>query len=200
MVAVGAAGQSSASAECFDGPATCRAPGCPHPLTGETVCPPASAFAPRAARVCRRCSADRLLALTMLQVPATLGHENCGTIVELHPSLGGTEYAANFPIGTRVVMEPVISCRECPPCLAGDRGLCEVGIAFFGYNRPGGLAPYMNVTAENLHRIPEGVPLDVAALAEPLAVAWHAVGRSNFKPGETALVIGAGPIGALVTR
>lgn len=98
-------------------------------------------------------------------------------------------------------MEPVISCLKCPPCLAGDRGLCEAGIAFYGYNsRSGGLAHYMNVTVANLHRVPDGVPLDVAALAEPLAVAWHAVGRSNFKAGETALVIGAGPIGALVTR
>jgi len=97
-------------------------------------------------------------------------------------------------------MEPLISCLKCPPCLAGDRGLCESGIGFFGYNRPGGLARYMNVTAANLHAVPAGVSLDAAALAEPLAVAWHAVGRSNFKAGETALVIGAGPIGALVTR
>ncbi len=161
-----------ARSQYYDGPATCRAPGCPHPLTGETH-----------------------------ENGSGLGHENAGTVVEVHPSLAGTDHAARFPVGTRVVMEPVISCRKCPPCLAGDRGLCEVGIGFYGYNsRTAGLGHFMCVAAENLHRIPDGVPLDVAALAEPLAVAWHAVGRSNFKEGETALVIGAGPIGALVTR
>lgn len=156
----------------YDGPATCRAPGCPHPLTGQTH-----------------------------ENGSPLGHENSGTVVEVHSSLEGSDYAARFPVGTRVVMEPVISCRKCPPCLAGDRGLCEAGIAFYGYNATtGGLSNFMNVRAEHLHKVPDNISLDVAALAEPLAVAWHAVGRSNFKEGETALVIGAGPIGALVTR
>lgn len=181
----------------------------------------------------------------------TLGHEFSGTIEELGEGVD----SERLKVGAKVCMlvpspsvlpllplllgrlaradlshrysEPVISCLECRPCMEGNRPLCEKGIGFVGYNRPGGLAPYTNVPQANLHVVPDHVgrelisvsPLacrdfadavvdpfspaptvDVAALAEPLSVAWHAVSCSNIKPGETALVIGAGPIGALVTR
>jgi len=85
------------------------------------------------------------------------------------------------------------------------------------------MAPYVNVPIENIHIVPESIPrqyklpssygtalltqlaslsqiVDVAALAEPLSVAWHAVECSDLKPGETALVCGAGPVGALIAR
>ncbi|KAK4700394.1 hypothetical protein P7C70_g5852, partial [Phenoliferia sp. Uapishka_3] len=151
--------------EYFGGPMTCRAAGCPHPLTGETV-------------------------------PATLGHEFSGTITEVGEDVDENK----LRVGSRVCIEPIISCLECRSCLAGNRPLCEKGIGFFGYNRPGGLASYANITQANCHVVPDSVPLDVAALAEPLSVAWHAVRVSGFKEGEAALVVGAGPIGAMVTR
>lgn len=53
--------------------------------------------------------------------------------------------------------EPVISCLECKPCRDGNRPLCEKGIAFIGYNRPGGLAPYTNVPQANIHVVPDHV-------------------------------------------
>ncbi|GAA5826644.1 hypothetical protein JCM11251_002832 [Rhodosporidiobolus azoricus] len=142
------------------------------------------------------CPAGEPHPLTGTTLPATLGHEFSGVIDEVGEGVDGER----LNVGTRVCIEPVISCRNCESCKAGDRPLCDTRIGFFGYNRPGGLAQYVNVTEANVHVVPEGVPLDVAAVAEPLAVAWHAVACSNFKAGESALVIGAGPIGALVTR
>ncbi|BGP19584.1 hypothetical protein JCM10213_009324 [Rhodosporidiobolus nylandii] len=133
--------------------------------------------------------------LTGATLPATLGHEFSGTIEEV-----GEGVSKSLKVGMKVCIEPVISCLNCSSCKSGDRPLCDTRIGFFGYNRPGGLAPYVNVTEGNVHVVPEGVPLDVAALAEPLSVAWHAVACSGFKAGESALVIGLGPIGALVTR
>ncbi|GAA6043935.1 hypothetical protein JCM8097_000910 [Rhodosporidiobolus ruineniae] len=134
--------------------------------------------------------------LTNSTVPATLGHEFSGTIDELGEGVTDEKLKK----GTKVTIEPVISCRNCSNCKAGDRPLCETRIGFFGYNRPGGLAPYVNVDVRNVHVVPDELPLDIAALAEPLSVSWHAVACSKFQAGETALVIGAGPIGALCVR
>jgi threonine dehydrogenase-like Zn-dependent dehydrogenase len=59
----------------------------------------------------------------------------------------------------------------------------------------GGFAEYAVVPEYMVHRLPEGVGSEVWALAEPVAVGWHAVARSGLHAGETALVVGAGPIG-----
>lgn len=59
----------------------------------------------------------------------------------------------------------------------------------------GGLAEYINAPAEHFYPIPDNVSLQSAALVEPLAVAWHAVSISPFKPGDNVLVVGGGPIG-----
>lgn len=59
----------------------------------------------------------------------------------------------------------------------------------------GGLAEHIVAPAEHFYPIPDHVPLKSAALVEPLAVAWHAVNISPFKPGVNALVVGGGPIG-----
>jgi len=135
-------------------------------------------------------------ALTGTTLPMTLGHEFSGTIAEL----GEGVVEPLLKVGTKVCVEPVISCRTCAFCRSGDRPLCEKGIGFFGYNRPGGLAPFVNVSKENVHVVPESISIKEAALVEPLSVAWHAVRQSGLKQGDRALVIGSGPIGALVTR
>ncbi|GAA5995360.1 2,3-butanediol dehydrogenase [Rhodotorula paludigena] len=135
--------------------------------------------------------------LTGGAIPETLGHEFSGVIEEVGE---GVAQDGRLNVGTRVCIEPVISCRSCPSCLVGDTPLCKTQFGLYGYSRPGGLAPYVNVKQTNVHVVPDNVPLDIAALAEPLSVAWHAVACSNFVAGESALVIGSGPIGALVTR
>ncbi|TNY22651.1 chaperonin 10-like protein [Rhodotorula diobovata] len=135
--------------------------------------------------------------LTDETLPAVLGHEFSGEVVALGE---GVESEGRLKVGSRVCIEPVISCRDCDACREGDTPLCDKQIGLYGYSRAGGLAPYVNVAMTNVHVVPDNVPLDVAALAEPLSVAWHAVAVSGFQAGETAFVLGCGPIGALVTR
>ncbi|GAA5822350.1 hypothetical protein JCM5353_001581 [Sporobolomyces roseus] len=134
--------------------------------------------------------------LTGGELPEILGHEFSGVLEELGEGVDGE----TFKTGQKVCIRPVVSCGHCDNCKSGDTSLCDTQIGLIGYNRPGGMAPYVNVPIENIHIVPENIPLDVAALAEPLSVAWHAVECSDLKPGETALVCGAGPVGALIAR
>ncbi|GAA5853481.1 hypothetical protein JCM9279_007251 [Rhodotorula babjevae] len=143
------------------------------------------------------CAAGQPHPLTGGTLPEVLGHEFSGLVEELGE---GVEADGVLKVGSRVCTEPVISCRSCDACKTGDTPLCDEPIGLYGYNRPGGLAPFVNVASTNVHVLPDNIPLDIAALAEPLSVAWHAVRVSGFKEGETAFVIGCGPIGALVTR
>ncbi|KAI0725437.1 alcohol dehydrogenase GroES domain protein [Fomitopsis betulina] len=124
-------------------------------------------------------------------LPVVMGHEFSGTIVEL----GKLVDASRFSVGQNVVVEPLISCGKCGPCIAGTRNLCRdisfIGIGGWG----GGLAEYTVTNEDLVHVLPDSIPLDVGALIEPLAVSWHAVKISCFKPGNSVLIIGAGPVG-----
>jgi hypothetical protein len=71
-----------------------------------------------------------------------------------------------------------------------------VGISGLG----GGLSEYFSSPASYLHKLPDNVSLKAGAMAEPLAVAVHAVKRSGFKEGMTALVVGAGAIGCFISK
>ncbi|KAH9834786.1 alcohol dehydrogenase GroES domain protein [Rhodofomes roseus] len=133
---------------------------------------------------------------TQETLPVVMGHEFSGTIVEL----GKAVDTSKFSVGQKVVVEPLISCGKCGPCLSGTRNLCHqitfIGIGGWG----GGLAEY-TVTNENLvHVLPDNIPLDIGALIEPLAVSWHAMKISHFKPGSNVLIIGAGPVGLLLLK
>lgn len=123
--------------------------------------------------------------------PVTLGHEFSGTVSEL--GSGVTDLA----VGDNVVVEPYFVCDECPPCKAGNYHLCEkmgfIGLAGGG----GGLSEKIVVDRRWVHAIGD-IPLDQAALIEPLSVAHHAVNRGDVRPGDVALIGGAGPIGLLV--
>jgi (R,R)-butanediol dehydrogenase / meso-butanediol dehydrogenase / diacetyl reductase len=127
--------------------------------------------------------------LTGVSAPVVLGHEIGGTVVDVGAGVTDVEP------GARVAIEPLRTCGSCRWCLSGDRNLCEV-LAFHGLSTGGGgLAQFTVVPRQMVHVVPEGVSELGAALAEPLAVAWHAVARSGLGSGSTAAVLGAGPIG-----
>lgn len=129
--------------------------------------------------------------LSREEAPVTMGHEFSGTVEEIGD---GVE---DIAVGDNVVVEPYFVCDECTSCRAGNYHLCTqmgfIGLAGGG----GGLSEKVVVDRRWVHKIGD-IPLDEAALIEPLSVAHHAVTRSGAKAGDVALIGGAGPIGLLV--
>ncbi|UNX54767.1 2,3-butanediol dehydrogenase [Georgenia sp. TF02-10] len=127
--------------------------------------------------------------LTGAGLPQVLGHEFSGTVVELGADVDGVA------VGDRVAVWPVYYCGRCAACRQGRYNACRM-IGFHGLTADGGgMAEFTTVPASQLHKLPDAVDLRLGALVEPMAVAWHAVERSGIRPGQSALVAGAGPIG-----
>lgn len=122
--------------------------------------------------------------------PQVIGHEMSGTVAELGADVLG------FSVGDPVVVRPLDTRGETP----ADRGFSHIGrnLKFLGIDAPGALQASWTVPAFTLHRLPSGVDLRLGALAEPLAVACHDVRRGEVAAGETAVVVGGGPIGLLI--
>ncbi|MGD9529643.1 2,3-butanediol dehydrogenase [Pseudonocardia sp.] len=130
--------------------------------------------------------------LTGESVPITLGHEFAGVVAEV-----GEGVTAVRP-GDRVAVEPYIVCGRCDACTIGRYNVCQ-SLGFVGLSGLGGGFSQFVVAEERwVHPLGE-LGTDVGALIEPLAVAYHAVRLSGAKPGHTALVFGAGPIGLVTT-
>ena len=121
--------------------------------------------------------------------PVVLGHEFSGDVVEVGSDV------TNFKPGDRVIVEPIVACGKCPACLEGKYNLCS-SLGFHGLcGSGGGLAEYTVFTEEFVHKIPDEMSYEQAALVEPMAVALHSIRVGNFRTGDTALVLGSGPIG-----
>lgn len=119
--------------------------------------------------------------------PQILGHEGAGTIV------GGLKD------GARVTINPLVTCGTCRACRLGRDNLCTTRQIISMPPREGAFAQYVAMPERNLVKIPAGVSLEQAALAEPIAVSWHAV-RLGLEVApvdmrQNALVIGGGAIG-----
>jgi (R,R)-butanediol dehydrogenase / meso-butanediol dehydrogenase / diacetyl reductase len=119
------------------------------------------------------------------------GHEYSGTIVALGEDVDG------WAVGESVVGGPSPRCGRCRRCLEGKPSQCENRTGSIGDAHDGAFARYILVRAAALLRLPPGLSLRDAALAEPLAVALHGITRSGVEPGDSVMVIGTGPIGAL---
>ncbi|WP_373897632.1 2,3-butanediol dehydrogenase [Haloimpatiens sp. FM7315] len=121
--------------------------------------------------------------------PVVLGHEFSGDVVEVG------EGVTKFKAGDRVIVEPIVACGKCPACREGKYNLCS-SLGFHGLcGSGGGLAEYTVFPEDFVHKIPDDMSYEKAALVEPMAVALHSVRIANFKTGDTALVLGSGPIG-----
>jgi L-idonate 5-dehydrogenase len=127
--------------------------------------------------------------------PLTLGHEIAGEIAELDPSV------RSLAVGARVAIDPSRPCLACPQCRAGRSNLCEnmrfLGSAALMPHVQGGFAETLVVRADQCIPIPDAMSMRLAACAEPLAVALHAVRRAPSMLGRHVLIAGAGPIGLL---
>lgn len=124
------------------------------------------------------------------KAPLAMGHEFCGVIEELNGE-------SSFCPEDRVVIEPTISCGECDACLSGHFNVCNT-LKLIGIDQNGGFAEYVAVPFHRLHRIPDQLSNEHAAVTEPVSVAVHSVRRSNMKIGDTIVILGGGPIGLLI--
>lgn len=120
-----------------------------------------------------------------------IGHEMSGVISATGDGVSG------WSAGDRVVMRPLVPCGDCPACQRGYRHVCQ-NLKVVGVDLDGAFQSSCVVPAYTLHRLPDGLSLQHAALIEPVAVACHDIKRGRLTAGEDALVIGGGPIGMLV--
>ena len=125
--------------------------------------------------------------------PLTLGHEFAGTVVQVGKNV------PFYQVGMQVGMQPNIGCGICDRCVDGKFHLCDDYRAF-GINMDGAFAEYVKIPAEavlrgNLMVLPQGVTPAEAAVTEPLSCAYNGFTKCFVKPGEYAMVVGAGPIG-----
>jgi L-iditol 2-dehydrogenase len=124
--------------------------------------------------------------------PLVLGHEFSG-IVEQAPQ------DSHLVKGDRVAVFPLLPSADDPMTAIGEYALAT-DYDYFGSRRDGGLEDRLWVPEANLFRVPDGTPLTHAAMVEPAAVALHAMRKLDIPAHATALVIGAGPIGALAAQ
>lgn len=121
------------------------------------------------------------------RMPLAIGHEMVG-----FPESGPL-------LGRPVLVDPLLPCGTCTACSSGTPNACA-HLRLIGIDRDGALAGRVPVASERLHPIPPGIPEDLATLAEPLAVAVHAVRRVPSLIGRLVVVIGGGPVGLLVAH
>jgi L-idonate 5-dehydrogenase len=131
-----------------------------------------------------------------LREPLILGHEVSGTVAAVGPGVTRVEP------GQPVTVHPATPCGGCAECRSGRANVCRraryLGSAAHFPHVQGGFRDVLVVGAHQIVPLPPGLPLAKAALAEPLAVALHAVRRAGDVRGRRVLVTGAGPIGCLV--
>ena len=120
-----------------------------------------------------------------------IGHEMSGTVEAV-----GDGVTVLRP-GQRVVVRPLDHCGDCPACSEGYNHICH-NLKFLGLDTDGAMQELWNVPWHTIHRIPDSLSMQHAALIEPVAVACHDVRLSGLQQGEFAVVIGGGPIGILV--
>ena len=116
------------------------------------------------------------------------------------PLILGHEVAGLTNSGQRVTVNPLVTCMQCPYCKSGRTNLCPQRQILSMSPRQGGFAQYITIPPRNVVSIPDQVSYEKAALAEPIAVAWHCVAMADklsYKPitDSQTLILGGGAIG-----
>lgn len=134
----------------------------------------------------------------VVREPLVLGHELAGEVAEVNAT------GAALAPGDRLAVNPSRWCETCPRCREGRHNLCE-SIYFMGSaskfpHMQGGFSALFDAVPAQCVKVPGHVPMEAAALAEPLAVCLHAVARAGDLRGKRAVLFGAGPIGLLTLK
>ncbi len=128
--------------------------------------------------------------------PLCLGHEFSGSVLEVGSGV------TDLKVGDRVAVNPNHPCRVCRACVAGKGHLCYK-MQFFGSaaifpHVQGVFRERLVVERKQCYRVSKLLDFRIAAMAEPLAVALHAINRAGSLVGKDVLITGGGPIGCLV--
>jgi threonine dehydrogenase-like Zn-dependent dehydrogenase len=135
-----------------------------------------------------------------VKAPVIPGHEFFGYVEEL-----GEGAAERFGVknGDCVIAEQIVPCNQCRYCRSGQYWMCEVH-NIFGFQRQvadGGMAEYMRLPpTSRVHKIPAEIPLEDAAIIEPLSCAIHTVQRGDVQLEDVVVIAGAGPIGLMMVQ
>ena len=123
--------------------------------------------------------------------PMVLGHEPTGVVMKTGAGVSG------WAAGDAAILEPAMYCYHCEFCLTGHHNVCA-NLRFLSTgDEPGFFREYVNLPAHNLLALPKNLSFREGTIVEPLAVVLHSLEFAQIRPGETALVFGAGPIGLL---
>lgn len=138
------------------------------------------------------CGSDipRIFTKGTYRFPTIPGHEFAGEIVDADDK--------NF-LNKNVSVYPLIPCGKCEACKIGEYQLCS-NYDYYGSRRDGAFAEYLNVKKSNLVFLPDNIPIEVAAMCEPISVSLHAIKRGNVKGKKTVAVWGLGPIGFILAN
>ena len=130
-----------------------------------------------------------------INLPLVLGHEFAGVITDVGANVSG------WQVGERVACETAAEvCGACVYCHSGDYNLCPSRLGY-GALIGGSMTKYVAARPQILHRVPEGVPFEHAALTEPVCVAMNAlVEKTVIKPGDLTVIQGPGPIGIMALQ
>jgi len=127
----------------------------------------------------------------VLTSPMVLGHESSGIVQAVGSAV------TSLKVGDRVALEPGAPCRHCTPCLSGKYNLC-IDMKFAATPPfDGTLTGFYALPDDFCYKLPDHVSLEEGALIEPLAVAVHIVRQAVITPGQSVVVMGAGPVGLL---
>ncbi|MEV4847516.1 alcohol dehydrogenase catalytic domain-containing protein [Micromonospora matsumotoense] len=122
---------------------------------------------------------------------AVIGHEMSGRVAEVGAGVTG------HTVGQPVTVLPTRFCGRCVACRRGNPHICHA-MDFLGVDSPGAMQSSWTVPAELVVPLPDGLPLDEAALVEPVAVAVHDVRRGRVTDADQVVVVGGGPVGVLI--
>lgn len=125
--------------------------------------------------------------------PVVLGHEFSGVVEEVGP---GVDVVA---VGDHVTVDPNMYCGKCRPCRIGKKQLCT-GLRAYGVNLDGGFAEACVVRQEQCYKVSKEIPLEFAAMTEPIACALHGIDRSHIRHGDVVCVVGGGAIGLIMVQ
>ncbi|MEI8079645.1 MAG: alcohol dehydrogenase catalytic domain-containing protein [bacterium] len=126
--------------------------------------------------------------------PMIMGHEFAGEVVE------GSSGARRFTPGDRVVIQPLCFCGACDMCAVGLTNLCRSKSLFGVFSKNGAMAEFIAVPEKLLFPLPVGMSYEAASLMEPLAVAYSAVVKADFRGKRKVLVVGCGAIGLCIIK